>query len=37
VKAATIEAVRQERIQELRTDVIYAVARKGKAAESNVA
>jgi ubiquinone/menaquinone biosynthesis C-methylase UbiE len=37
VKAATIEAVRQERIQELRTDVIYAVARKGKAAESKVA
>jgi ubiquinone/menaquinone biosynthesis C-methylase UbiE len=37
VKAATIEAVRQERIQELRTDVIYAIARKGKAAESNIA
>jgi ubiquinone/menaquinone biosynthesis C-methylase UbiE len=33
VKAATIEAVRQERIQELRTDVIYAVAQKRKAAE----
>jgi ubiquinone/menaquinone biosynthesis C-methylase UbiE len=33
VKAATIEAVRQERIQELRTDVIYAVAQKRKAEE----
>ena len=29
VKSATIEAVRQEKIQKLRTDVIYAVARKG--------
>jgi ubiquinone/menaquinone biosynthesis C-methylase UbiE len=29
VKSATIEAVRQEKTQKLRTDVIYALARKG--------
>jgi len=28
VRTATIEAVQQERIQEIRTDVIYAIARK---------